>query len=89
MPVDCVAHGCENTVAKLSQSLSNDQAAATLKFFHPGDSDPLQSAQITDGAKSLSADYIVTATEVQTGANAVEPLAGNVTPPGFFDMGRH
>jgi len=81
---NCAQHGCQDKVDKLSRTLSTDQAAATLKFFNPRDPNPLTPDQITDPAKNLSADYIVTATEIQESADGVKHFVGVAMPPQGF-----
>lgn len=77
---NCVRHGCQRKVDDLSQKLSNEQSAATLKFFNPADVNPLTPEGITGIAKNLSADYIVSATEIQSVADGVKGFAGQVAP---------
>jgi RHS repeat-associated protein len=75
---NCVASGCQGKVATLAKALSNEQSAATLRFFNPTDPTPPTPDQISRDAKELSADYIVTATEIQQQGNILQPLTSGV-----------
>lgn len=71
---NCRAHGCQDISKRLASSFSNEHASETFKFFYPSDTNPLDVNQIDAAGKTLAADLVVDAYEIQTVGNMVSPL---------------
>ena len=68
--------------------MSNEHAVETFGFFYPSDTAPLTAGQIDAAGKSLAADLVVSAAEVQHVGNIVAPFVGvnpATTAKSFFD----